>query len=200
MNVLPPSNLGPLSQPWGDEITRQTLANERAIQRLGGDFSVDGSLNNSTLDSITNQIRELQQRQFGIVTAPDFTTASFTNPNSVTNSVTLQIPRPDVPRIGWVSVRFTATNSNALQTEVYGSFSIDGTVFHRDSRTVPSEALEPASWQGQKALTGYTGFTATPSSGGTITLTLQAEAALSSGARIVTYSGIQASYQYGQRV
>lgn len=200
MNNFPPSNLGPLSEPWAREITAQTIANQSAIQRLGGDFSNDGSVNNSTLDNIAYQINELQQRQFGIVKSSDITTPSFTNPNSVTNNVTIQIPRPDVPRIGWLSVQFTATNSNAEQSEIYASFSIDGTVFHRDSRTVPSENLEPASWQGQKALTGYTGFTATPTTGGTLTLTLQAEAALSFGARTVTYSGIQASYQYGQAI
>lgn len=200
MTTPPPSNLGPQSQPWArsvtDTLTQQTLA----IERLGGDSSNDGRVNNSTLDNIAYQINELQQRQSGTVRFADVTTAPFTNPNSVTNTITLQIPRPDRARVGWVSVQFTATNSNSAQTEVYGSFSIDGTVFHRDSRTVPTQNLEPASWGGQKALTGYTGFTASPTSGGTITLVLQAEAALSTGSRFVTYSNIQANYQYGQAI
>lgn len=199
-NTPPPSNLGPQSQPWARSVTDTLSQHMLAIERLGGDATNDGRVNNSTLDNIAYQINELQQRQAGTVASPDITTPTFTNPNSVTNTVTLQIPRPDRPRIGWVSVQFTATNSNSAQTEVYGSFSIDGTVFHRDSRTVPTQNLEPASWGGQKALTGYTGFTATPTSGGTLILTLQAEAALSTGARFVTYSNIRANYQYGQAI
>lgn len=199
MNIPPPSNLGPLSEPWGREITKQVQENRIAIQRLGGDFSNDGSLNNSTLDNIAYQINELRERQSGIVTAADFSSATFSS-GTVTNVVTLQIPRPDRPRVGTVSLQFTATNSNANQTEVYASMEIDGTVFHRDSRSVPTQNLEPASWGGQKALTGFTGFTATPTSGGTLRLTLQAEAALSSGSRSVRYFNIQANYQYGQAI
>lgn len=199
MNIPPPSNLGPLSEPWGREITKQVQENRIAIQRLGGDFSNDGSLNNSTLDNIAYQINELRQRQAGIVTSADFSSATFSS-GTVTNVVTLQIPRPDVPRVGTVSLQFTATNSNSNQTEVYASMEIDGTVFHRDSRSVPTQNLEPASWGGQKALTGFTGFTATPTSGGTLRLTLQAEAALSTGSRSVRYFNIQANYQYGQAI
>ncbi|QAU07385.1 hypothetical protein SEA_ALLEB_53 [Microbacterium phage Alleb] len=193
----PPSNLGPLSEPWGREITRQVQANREAIQRLGGDLSNDGSLNNSTLDNIAYQINELQQRQAGIVTIAPFSTATFST-GSVTNVVTIQVPRPAQNRYCTVSLQFTATNSNANQTEVYATMEIDGTVFHRDSRSVPTQNLEPASWGGQKALTGFTGFIAGPNGGGLLRLTLQAENAFSTGARFVTYSNIQANYQYGQ--
>ncbi|QZD97645.1 hypothetical protein SEA_PLATTE_52 [Microbacterium phage Platte] len=196
-NNPPPSNLGPLSEPWGREITRQVQANREAIQRLGGDLSNDGSLNNSTLDQIAYQINELQQRQSGIVAVAPFSTATFST-GSVTNVVTIQVPRPAQNRYCTVSLQFTATNSNANQTEVYATMEIDGTVFHRDSRSVPTQNLEPASWGGQKALTGFTGFIAGPNGGGLLRLTLQAENALSTGARFVTYSNIQANYQYGQ--
>lgn len=199
MNIPPPSNLGPLSEPWGREITKQVQENRIALERIGGDFSNDGSLNNSTLDNIAYQINELKQRQSGIVTAVNFSSPSFSS-GMLTNVVTIQIPRPDVPRVGTVSLQFTATNSNGNQTEVYASMEIDGTVFHRDSRSVPTQNLEPPSWGGQKALTGFTVFTATPDSGGTLRLTLQAEAALSTGERSVLYSNIQANYQYGQAV
>ena len=197
MSNPPPSNLGPQSEPWARDITAQVQQNAIAIERLGGDASNDGRINNSAFDNIAYQINELEQRQTGIVRNPDVTTPVISSGSTVT-TVTLQIPRPDIKRIGWATVQFTATNSNNLQTEVYATFSMDGTVFHRDSRSVPTQNLEPASWNGQKALTGYTGFIAEPGSGGTITLTLEAEVALSTGARSVTYSNIQVTYQYGQ--
>lgn len=200
MSTPPPSNLGPLSEPWARDITKQVQDNRIAIQRLGGDVSSDGSVTGATLENISYQINELRQRQSGVVRSTDVQTASFNQPASVTNVVTLQLPRPDVSRVGWVAVQFTATNSNGNQSEVYGSIEIDGVVFHRDSRSVPTQNLEPASWGGQKAITGYTGFMAGPGFGGLIRITLQAEAAFSSGARTVTYSNIQANYQYGQAV
>lgn len=199
MNTPPPSNLGPMAEPWARDITDQVRQNAEAIERLGGDASNDGRVNNSVMDTISYQINEIQARQSGILNHPDATTPAFGS-GSVTQTLTLQIPRPAVRRIGWLSVQVTATNSNGLQSEVYASISVDGQVFHRDSRSVPTQLLEPSSWGGAKALTGYTGFVAGPGSGGTVTITLEAEAALSSGARSVTYSNIRAVYQYGQAV
>lgn len=196
----PPSNLGPLAEPWAREITRQVQDQATAIERLGGSLSNDGSATNGSLDNIAFQINELEQRQAGVVFADNLTTASFTQPNTVTNIITLQIPRPDRPRVGTLSVQFTAQANSALQTEVYGSFAIDGMIFHRDSRTVPTQNFEPSSWNGLKAITGYTGFSAGPGFGGELVLKLQSEAAFSSGARTVTYTGIQANYQYGQAI
>lgn len=193
----PPSNLGPFSEPWGREITRQVQENRRAIERLGGDFSNDGSLNSSALDQITYQLQELQQRQSGSVSSAPFSTAVF-SAGSVTNVVNIQLPRPSVRRFATVSLQVTAENSNSSQTEVYATMEMDGAVFHRDSRSVPTQNLEPSSWGGQKAITGFTGFTAAPGVGGSIRLTLQAENAFSSGPRFVTYSNILAIYQYGQ--
>lgn len=198
----PNSNLGPLAEPWAREITKQTIDNQNAILRLGGDLSNDGSLNNSALDKIAYQIDELRQRQAGTEWYPDFSTASFASPTALTNVITIQLPRPAQLRYGTVSVQFTATNSNSAQSEVYASMEVDGIVFHRDSRSVPTQNLEPASWNGQKALTGFTGFIAGPGYGGTIRITLQVEAiaAGSTTPRFVTYSNIQANYQYGQAV
>ncbi|AXC37914.1 hypothetical protein SEA_JACKO_56 [Microbacterium phage Jacko] len=198
----PPSNLGPLSQPWARDITEQVVANRIALERLGGDFSNDGSLTNSTLDNISYQINELRQRQSGVVSLADVSTVNFRNPTITSNVITIQIPRPDVPRVGTVSVQLTAVNSNAAQSEVYVTMTADDIVFHRDSRSVPTQNLEPASWRGEKAFTGYTGFRAGPGFGGTISLLLQCEAIAggSTTFRNVRFTNIQANYQYGQRV
>lgn len=200
LTTPPRSNLGPMAEPWARWATEQAQQNAQAIERMGGDASNDGRLNNSTMDTMASQIKELQARQSGLVLASPVSTSSF-SAGIQTITVEIQVPRPtDFARIGWLSVQFTAVNSNANQSEVYGSFALDGSVFHRDSRSVPTTNFEPSSWNGQKAITGYTGFTATPSSGGVVTLTLQAEAAFSSGARVVTFQDIQLTYQYGQKV
>lgn len=186
-----------MSEPWARWRTNQAVKNAEAIESMGGDASNDGRINNSTMDQMTHQIGELQARQSGFVFAND-ALLSLTS-GIATTTVAIQLPMSDVTRVGWVSVQFTARTSNSLSTGVYGSMVMDGRVFHRDSRAVPTANLEPASWNGEKAITGYTGFRAGASFGGLITLTLQAEA-LDTGARTITFSGIQASYQYGQRV
>lgn len=197
----PLSNLGPMSEPWGRYITDQTIANANAIERLGGDASNDGRINNSSMDTMTSQINELYQRQSGLVTSPDVSTPSFSSGTRTVN-VTLQLPRPtDAARIGWLSAQATAVNSNSNASQAAASFSIDGVLFHRDSRIVPSSQFDPPSWNGIKAITGYSGFTASPSSGGTVTMQLQASPDIfSSGARTVTFRNIQVTYQYGQKV
>lgn len=192
----PPSNLGPMSEPWARFRTAQAIQNAEAIESMGGDASNDGRINNSAMDNMAFQINELQDRQSGFVTVPDEAVPLSSGIGTIT--VSIQLPRTDVTRVGWVAVQFTATTNTAAQTGIYGSFDIDGRVFHRDSRAVPSQALEPASWNGAKAITGYTGFVASPDGGGLVRLTLQYEA-IGTGARTVTFSGIQATYQYGQR-
>lgn len=197
MTTPPPSNLGPLSEPWARYITEQVRGNQTAIERLGGDLSNTGAQSNSGLNLVSSQINELMQRQSGLVTAAD---ASVTLSSGLAGtSVQIQVPRPsDKARIGWLSVQVTARNSNSLQSEAYVSYSLDGSVFHRDSRYLPTDNLEPASWNGDKAITGYTAFIASPGSGGLLNLDLQAEAAFSTGARTVTFANIRVTYQYGQ--
>ncbi|AXC36164.1 hypothetical protein SEA_MUSETTA_60 [Microbacterium phage Musetta] len=196
----PPSNLGPQSEPWGRYITDQVRQNATAIERLGGDTTNDGIQNNSSLDGLASQINELYQRQSGLIFNPDVVSGSIPgNGGTSTSTINIQVPRPtDKERIGWLSVQFTARANSADSTEIFGSFSLDGLVFHRDSRYVPTENLEPASWNGDKALTGYTGFRASPSSGGLLSLNLEAIASTGAGARTVTYANIRVTYQYGQ--
>lgn len=200
MNNPPRSNLGPQSEPWARYQTDQTLQNARAIESMGGDASNDGRINNSAMDNMANQIKELQARQSGVTSVQDVDIPTFsTGSRSVT--VTVQIPRPTVARAGWVSLQFTARNNTALQTEVYASFDVDGSVFHRDSRSVPTTNFEPASWNGDKAITGYTGFYAAPEQGGLLTMFIQAENTSSAASpRTISLVDIKASYQYGQRV
>lgn len=197
--TAPPNNLGPYSQPWGDWISQQVVQNATQIERLGGDSTNDGVQNNSALDQIANQIQELQARQSGLVIVPD---ASLNVPgNGGTSSITIpvQVPRPaDAPRIGWLSVQFTAAATTSDSTEIFGSFSLDGNVFHRDSRYVPTENLEPPSWNGNKALTGYTGFVAAPTSGGDLSIVVEGISSFGASSRLINLSNIRVTYQYGQ--
>lgn len=202
LTTPPPSNLGPLSEPWGRWITDQTRQNAVAIERLGGDATNDGIQNSSQFDGLASQINELYQRQSGLLTIADRVSGSIPgNGGSNRIQIPIQIPRPsDAERIGWLSVQFTARANSADSTEVFGSFSLDGEVFHRDSRYVPTENLEPASWNGDKALTGYTGFRASPTSGGLLNLDLEATSSTGASARTVKYTNIRVTYQYGQIV
>lgn len=195
----PPSNLGPLSQPWERFYTAQLLQNATAIERLGGDATNDGVQNNSTLDIMARQINEIYARQTGQVARDDFAQTTNSNGQAIT-TFSLQVPRPADRRIGWLSLQMAVTtNSPTNPIEVYATFSIDGTVFHRDSRTLPDPNFEPSSWNGQKSFTAYTGFTADSASGGTIDVTVQADRAFNpTGVRVLTYAGIRATYQYGQ--
>lgn len=199
INTPPPSNLGPQAEPWARWIQGQVEQNARQVEILGGDSTNDGIQNNSILTQIGNQIKELQARQSGLIQGDSVTLNVPGNGGTASTTINLQVPRPvDVSRIGWLSVQFTAEARSADSTEIFGSFSLDGVVFHRDSRYVPTENLEPASWNGNKALTGYTGFVASPGGGGSLEITLEAIASTGTGTRQVRFSNIRVTYQYGQ--
>lgn len=199
LTTPPPSNLGPQAEPWGRWILDQVQQNARQIEILGGDSTNDGIQNNSTLTQIASQINELQARQSGLVLQEDVFLTVPGNGGTASTTVQIQVPRPtDISRIGWLSVQFTAEARSSDSTEIFGSFSIDGLVFHRDSRYVPTENLEPASWNGDKALTGYTGFVASPGGGGAVSITLEAISSTGTGSRQVKFKNIRVTYQYGQ--
>lgn len=201
LTTPPPSNLGPLSEPWARWQTAQVIQNATAIERLGGDSTNDGIANNSSFDQLASQINELYARQSGLLTLPDQVSAAVEFGNPAMNVFTFQIPRPtDGTRTGWLSAQFTASaDSLTLYTDVFGSFSIDGRIFHRDSRYVPTNNLEPTSWNGDKAITGYTGFTLGPNDGGTVTIVAEA-IPQGFGLRTVRYGNLQLTYQFGQLV
>lgn len=199
INTPPPSNLGPLAEPWARWIQGQVEQNARQVDILGGDSTNDGIQNNSTLDQIASQIRELQARQSGLILADPVTINVPGNGGTASTTISIQVPRPsDVSRIGWLSAQFTAEARSSDSTEIFGSFSLDGQIFHRDSRYVPTENLEPASWNGNKALTGYTGFVASPSGGGSLSMRLEAISSTGTATREVRFANIRVTYQYGQ--
>ena len=102
----PLSNLGPMSEPWGRFITEQTLTNAEGIERLGGDATNDGRINNSTLDLMASQINELYQRQSAIVTSPDLQTPPFDNTGvTFSASVNIQLPRPTDAARAWGCIK-----------------------------------------------------------------------------------------------
>lgn len=199
MNKPPRSNLPPDAEPWGRFITDGVQKNASTIEMLQNDSKNVARINSSTLDNLANQMEDIRNRQTGIVTYPTFSLPAFSTGTQAT-TISIQIPRPAVAKAGWCSVQFTAVNSNSLQTEVYASMFMDDVAFHRDSRSVPTSNFEPPSWGGDKSLIGYSGFFASPTSGGTVSLLLETEILFSSGSRFVTFKDIKVVYQYGQNV
>lgn len=199
----PLRNLGPMSEEWGRWIDGVALQHETAIESLGGDGTNDGRINNSTLDSLAGQIGELFNRQATVLSAPDMITAAFNeSAGTQTVSVSMQIPRPtDASRLGWVTVSARPGVSPALTTGIFATFSIDGRVFHRTSASMPIQTSIPAGWDAF-SFAGATGFTATPTSGGLVTVTLEAvpEAFGDTGFRQAFLTGITATAAYAQMV
>lgn len=198
----PLSNLGPMSEPWARWQTDQVVQNASAIEQLGGDASNDGRINNSAFDNLAGQIKELNARQSSTIFDSNLTTAAFTENGVVTStSRNIQLPRPvDAQRIGWVSLSCTPSLSAALDSTVFVTFSIDGRAFYRSSIALPNAGSTPAGWT-TFSFQGATGFTATPTSGGLLTILLEARGlAFAPGSRTATLSGISATSAYSQKV
>jgi len=202
MATPPPSNLGPMSEPWARFQTDQTLQNATAIERLGGDATNDGRLNNSTLDNMAAQLEEINQRQSGYVTANDITTAPFngTGTSAPTVAQEIQLPRPtDTRRSGWLAVTFDVSQSTADFGTAFLTIYIDGRVFHKNSVGFPTSTITPPEWASNSNVAGFTGFTAEPSSGGLLRVELTGSASSGAALRTVSARSFQVTYQYSQK-
>ena len=205
MTKPPPSNLGPMAEPWARWQTDQTVTNAEAIERLGGDASNDGRINNSTLDVMAEQINEIYQRQSAYTDAPSITTAPFngTDTSAPTVAREIQLPRPtDAARSGWLAVSFDLTQSTADFSVAFFTLYVDGQIFHKNSVSFPTNPVTPAEWAASSNIVGFSGFTASPNSGGLvrIEMTPSANFASGSGLRTITATNFKVTHQYSQKV
>lgn len=201
-NTPPPSNLGPMSQPWAGWITDQTVTNRDAIESLGGDASNDGRINNSALDTLAGNIKELYERQSQNLILPNVTTPSFNNSGAtVTATLSHQLPRPtDSSRIGWMALNASPSVSPAVTSTVFVTYSMDGAIFYRSSIFLPVADSTPSGWNNMTFFAA-TGFVGSPTSGGLLEITLQAYGLVTGAAtsRTASLSNITATLAYGQK-
>ena len=102
MKKPPKSNLSPLSEPWGRYVENSISAINTLLERMTGGFSADASFQNSTLDNLASQIRELEQRALQAVSAPDMLSAIYDAGNA-TVSTTMTLPAPNESRMAVIS-------------------------------------------------------------------------------------------------
>lgn len=197
----PLNNLSPMSQDWARWIEGQVSQTAAGLERMGGDASNDGRVNNSAMDNMALQINEIYQRQSRLIRHPNLNTPNFSEGSGdQTVSTSIILPRPtDKSRAGWVSVQVVPTQNNNLDSVAFITMDLDGRVFFRTSASLPPGLSTPAGWDGSTSV-GTTGFVASPSGGGVVTVTMTARGQFfgSSGNRIVTLANIQATVQYGQ--
>lgn len=202
LTTPPPNNLGPMSQEWGRYITVQTRQNAEAIERMGGDASNDGQVNNSTMDQMASQLNEVNQRQSAFTVADSITTAPFngggTNAPMVARNI--EIPRPaDVARSGWLALTFDVSQTTNEFTVAFFTIYIDGNPFHKSSIGFPVSTVTPASWGSGASVSAFTGFVAGPSFGGLVRVEMTGTANFGTVLRTVTASNFQVTNQYSQK-
>lgn len=202
-NFRPPiGNLGPMAEPWRRWAEGQAITNAKAIESLGGDATNDGRANNSQMDTFSSQINELYQRQSSLTTDPGFSSDLLAPSSSQAISRSIQIPRPtDGTRAGWLSITMNGSSSNTTDFSVlFLSFSCDGVLFHRNSISFPIGTSSPLSWRDKANVTAYTGFSASPTSGGLITIDAVAQTQSGGAPRAIIASDIRITSQYSQRI
>lgn len=198
MNKPPRRNLSPQADPWGAWAESELIHQSREIDRLGGDISNDGRLNNSSADLIAAQVQELYERSTitlnpGVLTSPAFST------NSVAATLNFDLPRPKTPRMAWVSVSAVPFQESTESTAMFITMNLDGRAFYRNSIGLPSGLNTPASWM-NGSMVGYTAYRASPTSGGLITILLQASGYTGGASHTTSLVNIQATVNFGQKI
>lgn len=198
----PQGNLGPMAEPWRRWAEEQALTNARAIEFLGGDATNDGRFNNSQMDTFSSQINELYQRQSSLTTDGGFSFTPLPPSSSQTISKSFQLPRPtDATRAGWLSITLNGSSTNTTDFSVlFISLYCDGVLFHRNSISFPIGTSSPPSWRDRANVTAYTGFSASPTSGGLVTMDAIAQTQAGGATRSIVVSDIRITSQYSQRI
>lgn len=198
----PVGNMGPMAEPWRRWAQEQVITNAEAIERLGGDATNDGRANNSQMDLMASQINELYQRQSSLTLDDGFNSGPMAPLSTVNVSKTIQLPRPtDVTRNGWLSITLNGAQNTANDfSTMYISLYCDNVLFHRNSINFPVGGSTPVGWRDFTNVTGYTGFRASPTDGGSLRIEMIAVTNAGGGTRTLTISDIRITSQFSQRV
>lgn len=202
LGTPPPDNLGPMSRDWGRWATDQAKTNAEQIERMGGDASNDGRLNNTTLDSIGVQVTEISSRQSSFTQAEPMTTAPFNGAGTDAPMIVreIQVPRPkDAPRSGWLAVSFDVSQTTDEFSVAFLTIYIDGRVFHKNSVGFPTNLVTPPAWGTNSNISAFTGYIAAPDFGGLLRIELTPGATSGTPLRTITASNFQVTNQYSQK-
>ena len=199
MKKPPKSNLSPLAEPWGRYVENSISAINTLLERMTGGFSADASFQNSTLDNLASQIRELEQRALQAVSAPDMLSAIYDAGNA-TVSTTMTLPAPNESRMAVISASCAPSATTPRNSVIFIRMTVDGKDFHRSSFAVPLiTSSTPPGWSSFTA----EGYIAIPVQAG-VSPQVTVEAigignTYDPGAKQMLITSIGASVTYAQR-
>ena len=213
----PASNLGPMAQPWANYIQDQTITNRDAIERLGGDASNDGRINNAQMDMLSGQVAtiaqqnvdiqaqvdEINARAINVLPSPTLQSGTFTNGSDSTvvyRNITIPAP-PNGARLGWLAVTASVSQTTTGgDSAAFIEFRMDGTAFHHASLPTPISGLNPPPWGDNASIAAFTSFDGAASH--TLQLRISGRGFAMGGSnptRRVQLTDILITYQYAQR-
>lgn len=195
----PKSNLSPLAEPWGRYVEGEISDLNTFIERSSGGFRADQSFQDSTLDNLASQIRELEERALQAVSAPDMMTAIYDAGNASV-STTMSLPAPTHSRMAVISASCAPRGMTPRNSVIFIRMSVDGKDFHRSSFAVPLiTSSTPPGWDSFTA----EGYIALPvSAGSSPQVTIQAIGignTYDPGTKQALITSIGSSITYAQR-
>lgn len=180
MSKRPPSNLNPDAEPWGRWVSKEIESNEGRINALRNDADNSERINNSTLDSLASQIREVDARPSNLWTWPDLNSPSFngsSGPVIMTLPTTIVPPPPDgIERWGWINFNAYLTQSVSAQTDAQVSISINGAQVVGTVMQVPPSPSWPVGLGDSISASFISAFRATSSSPAQIGISIRLDA------------------------
>ena len=196
----PMRNLSPMAEPWGRYVDEKIVDLRRVADSVSLDIRNDGSVQNSAMDNMAIQIRELAERQTRALVIPNMRTAPF-NETSISPivSAAYYIPRPsDYRRIGILSIQGIMDVSAPLISAGYVQFMVDGRIIGTEGVGLPYSSSAPPGWEKELSV-AYASVLIGPSDPGVLQINLAGRGLFETGTRHVTFSDIRATIQYGQR-
>lgn len=195
----PPSNLNPDAEPWGRYVSDEIENSAIQLRDASSDVENSARINNSALDSLASQIREIEARVVLNLDYPSVTTPSFTTGTFLTPLASVIIPAPtDAPRMGWLRFRTNVTQSVSTGTGVFIS-TFRGTSSLQSSFLFVLPSPSMPGFGNESGVDAFLSFVGIPGQPITLDFTARIEAQTPGVARTVTFTR-SATVQYAQRV
>lgn len=197
MSKRPPSNLNPDAEPWGRWVSAEVEETREDLESVRSDIANGERINNSTLDSLATQIREVDSRPSNRYSWANVNSASFGNTSlSVTIPPSVIPPPDDVARWGWINFNVYLTQNVSADTQVDVSMSMAGETLAATSTIVPPGSSWPTVFGNWIVVNALAAFNASPTAPAQIDTQIFLRG-ISGPSRIVTVSRI-ATVQYAQ--
>lgn len=197
LSTPPSSDLPPQSQPWGRWAEAGVEEAQSGLQSVRNDIANMDRINNSTLDNLASQVREVGSRTTNRWSWASQATPMLSNTSYVMTIPDSIIPPPgDIARWGWINFNVYLTQSASAFTNAVVGVRVDNNLLAMDAVPVPPQPGWPVSLGDFVSVSVMSAFHAAPDAPSKVQVTVNLDIS-GTTSRFITVN-LAGTVQYAQ--